>query len=386
MSDIPKTNPPPAEPSVDEFAGIRARPGRHPALALAAAALALFIIFHVRGDITYSLSPREPVDLGDARALFARPGAEAVAGAANRYVQIRGTPDRESALELDTKGSWVFTQFFRILGTGSRLFVHRRENPLPAFRAEEDVFEGRLIRFGDLSFESSIRSYAASHVSATHFFRADDLRRAVAASAAAGSGAGAGAVITIRDLTGDPVTLGPNDLVAIDLIHPEEIRLHFPPDKLGSEALARVEVEKRGGVVISAAVPANPPGAGGVDLVVRFPPERRQAALDEIGDLDPRVEIREARQTFTVRLADVGDGGDALILKTPQGGGPPQRLPLAQVPAIRTLAAVQIPADAWLLIENDHPRDHLHNVIFGAVLLLFAAVNLIGLIGGLRRS
>src|SRR2546430_4846747 len=41
----------------------------------------------------------------------------------------------------------------------------------------------------------------------------------------------------------------------------------------------------------------------------------------------------------------------------------------SDVPAIRTLAAVQIPADAWLLIEMDHPRDHAQSVIFAGVLL-----------------
>ena len=169
---------------------MRARAGRHPALALGAAALALFIIFHVRADVGYALSSPDPIDLGDAvgdlrrdaRAGRARRrqrprgrgvSPEALAQAANHYVRVRGTPDRESALELDTKGSWVFTQFFRILGTGSRLFVHRRENPLPAVRAEEDRFEGRLIRFADLSFETSIREYTATHVSATHFFAPD---------------------------------------------------------------------------------------------------------------------------------------------------------------------------------------------------------------------
>ncbi len=133
--------------------------------------------------------------------------------AANHYVRVRGTPDRESALELDTKGSWVFTQFFRILGTGSRLFVHRRENPLPAVRAEEDRFEGRLIRFADLSFETSIREYTAAHVSATHFFAPDALRRAVAQTPGA-------ATVTVTDLAGDPVLLGPNDLLAIDVTVP----------------------------------------------------------------------------------------------------------------------------------------------------------------------
>jgi hypothetical protein len=406
MSDLPKSSPPPAEPSVDEFAGIPSRRARHPALALGAAALALFIVAHVRDDISYSLSSSEPLELGEARALFAAPGA--VANGANRLVRLRGTPDRESALELDTKGSWTFTQFFRVLGTGNRLFVHRRENPLPASRAERDVFEGRLIRFGELSFESSIRSYSAAHVSATHFFRPDELRRALGGATGAGT--------TVRDLAGDPVALGPSDLLAIDLARPEEVRVGFPRDKYRDQAAARAEIEKRGGVVMAAAEPTEPTGiaaaaeaSGGAGLataisggagstgaavdrqvlLVRFPPEARQRALHELGELDRRVEIRDARQTFKVRLADLADGADALLIKTPPGGGAPVRLPLAAIPAIRTLASVQIPPDAWLLIEGDLPRDHLHTVIFGAMLMLFAAVNLINLIGlarGQRRS
>ena len=251
MSDPPTRPAAQPQPPEDEFANVRARAGRHPALALGAAALALFIIFHVRADITYALSSAEPIDLGDAAATFATPAAdgksrgrgvtpEALAQAANHYVRLRGTPDRESALELDTKGSWVFTQFFRILGTGSRLFVHRRENPLPAVRAEEDRFEGRLIRFGDLSFETSIREYTATHVIATHFFAADVLRRAVAQAPGAQT-------VTINDLAGDPVVLGPNDLLAIDVTVPEQIRISFPPDKYRHATEASSEVEKRGG-------------------------------------------------------------------------------------------------------------------------------------------
>jgi hypothetical protein len=406
---VPPSGPPPAPVSLapeDEFAGIRSRAGRHPALALGAAALALFIIFHVRGDITYSLSSTEPLDLGDAAATFgpgkpgdgARPRAvgvppEALEKAANRYVTVRGTPDRESALELDTKGSWVFTQFFRILGTGSRLFVHRRENPLPGFRAEEDQFEGRLIRFADLSFEASIRAYSATHVSATHFFPPDGLRRAVAQSS--------GAALTVTDLASDPVALGPSDLLAIDLALPQQLRIAFPRDKFRDAAGARAEVEKRGGTVISgaeanaAAAPFAPPvGAPGavsptddrVVLWVRFPPERRQSALGELGDLDPKIEIRDARRTLKVRLGDLRDGGDALLVQPAESGAPPERLPITDIPAIRTLAAVQIPAEAWLLIETDHPRDHLQTVVFAAVLLAFAAVNLIGLARGLKRT
>ena len=406
-SSAPPTAPPPASESLapeDEFAGIRSRAGRHPALALGAAALALFIIFHVRGDLTYSLSTTDPIDLGDAAATFggggkpsdgARPRAvgvpaETLERATNRYVSVRGTPDRESALELDTKGSWVFTQFFRILGTGSRLFVHRRENPLPGFRAEEDRFEGRLIRFADLSFEASIRGYLATHVSATHFFPPDGLRRAIAQSS--------GGALTVVDLAGDPVALGPSDLLAIDLALPQQIRLAFPRDKFRDAAAARAEVEKRGGTVLAsgeataptppapAPLAGAPPSDDRVVIFARFPPERRDRALGEIGDIDPKIEIRDARRTLKVRLGDLRDGGDALLVQPAEAGAEPDRLPITDIPAIRTLAAVQIPAEAWLLIENDYPRDHLRTVVFAAVLLAFAAINLLGLVRGLKRS
>ena len=400
MSDPQSPPAPRPELPEDEFAGVRARAGRHPALALGAAALALFIIFHVRADVSYALSSSVPIDLGDASATFGAPAetkprgggvsSEALAQAANHYVRVRGTPDRESALELDTKGSWVFTQFFRILGTGSRLFVHRRENPLPAVRAEEDLFEGRLIRFANLSFEASIREYSATHVSATHFFAPDGLRRAVAQSPGAST-------VTVTDLAGDPVLLGPNDLLAIDVSIPEQIRISFPPDKFRHAVEASSEVEKRGGTVLKVVEepwPVNPTAKPAeaaarpdhVVLLVRFPPEKREAALGELGDIDPRIQIRDERRTLKVRLSDLRDGGDALLVQPVEGGAAPERLPLADIPAIRTLAAVQIPADAWLLIEMDHPRDHAQSVIFAGVLLAFALINLLGLARGLKRS
>ncbi len=123
-----------------------------------------------------------------------------------------------------------------------------------------------------------------------------------------------------------------------------------------------------------------------VVLLVRFPPDKRQAALGELGDIDPRIEIRDARRTLKMRLSDLRDGGDALLVQPGEPGAAPERLPIVDIPAIRTLAAVQIPADAWLLIEMDHPRDHAQSVIFAGVLLAFAVINLLGLARGLKRS
>lgn len=379
MSDLANKGGPGAGPGAapagelpaDEFAGVPSPRTRHPLVAVAAMLLAFFIVYYKRGDLAYSLSSSEPRDLGQARSLFANP--QRVAEFANRNVRIAGVPDRENALELDTKGSWTFTQFFRILGTDGRLFVHRRENPLPAHRAERDVFEGRLLKISELSFHSAIRRYYATHVSATHHF-------APAAFAKVIASAPAGPTRLLRDVAGDEVTLGPADLLAIELRRPDELLIGLPRDKFGDEGAARIEIEKHGGVVLG---PADAAGAKAqpaerYTFVARFPPERRQQALGALGDLDRKVTIRENRQTQKARVADITVDGDALVAQS-------QRIPLASISAIKTLAAVQIPDDAYLLIEGEVPRDHFHSVIACALLMLFGVVNLIGLVQGLRR-
>src|SRR4029079_13189160 len=142
---------------------------------------------------------------------------KATAGLENRYVRVAGTPDRESALELDTKGSWVFSQLFRVLGTSDRLFVHRLQNPLPAERAEADVFQGRLIRIDDLPYADAIRGYFAKHVSATHYFSADVALKALAARTP-------GAPLSITDRGGDKASLAPDEALGIEIVRPELVQ------------------------------------------------------------------------------------------------------------------------------------------------------------------
>src|SRR4029453_3694794 len=140
MNDPAQSKPPAG--GVDEFAHIPRRRSRHPLITLAGAALAFFLVFYGWRDLRYALSSGDPLELGSAAALFA--SGKATAELENRCVRVAGVPDRESALELDTKGSWVFSQLFRVLGTKDHLFVHRLENPLPAPLAEGAVFGGRL--------------------------------------------------------------------------------------------------------------------------------------------------------------------------------------------------------------------------------------------------
>jgi hypothetical protein len=45
-----------------------------------------------------------------------------------------------------------------------------------------------------------------------------------------------------------------------------------------------------------------------------------------------------------------------------------------------------IPSDAYLLVEGDAPREHLPTVLIALILVMFGAVNLVGLARELGRS
>ena len=146
-------------------------------------------------------------------------------------------PDRESALELDTKGSWVFSQLFRVLGTGDRLFVHRLENPLPAALAEADVFEGRLIRIDELPYADAIRGYFAKHVTATHYFATDATLKALA-------GRGQSAPLSIVDRGGDKVSLAADEALAVEVVKPDEVQIGLPKARFPTEDAARAAIDE----------------------------------------------------------------------------------------------------------------------------------------------
>jgi hypothetical protein len=348
----------------DEFAGIRSSPRRHPVIALATAALACFLVFQIKDDVRYALSPSVVQDLGDARAISV---AKLESLPINRTVRLAGNADRESAVVLDTQGAWNFMQFFRLLGTNNRIFVRRAADPLPAELAAHDVFVGRLMRFSDLSFQEAIRRYFAGHVSATHFFAPAVVLTALAQAS--------GGSLTITDLLGDRVTLAANDELVIDVDRPGQIRVAFPRERFADQAAARAAVEQQGGQVIEAPSDAIDPKS--LELVVTFPPDRRDQALQALGEMDRRLRIRPAHATHKARVADLAAVADAIVAKT--AGAEPQTFPVAQIQGIGTVAPVQIPDDALILFEGERPREHVKTLVIAALLLGFALANLLAL-------
>lgn len=356
--------------SDDEFANIPTRRGRHPALAVGAAVLAGILLWAIHDDVFYALRSSDPVELGDARVAVSGPGA---ADHINQLVRVRGTPDRESGLEIDTKGSWVFTQLFRILGTGDRMFVHRPPSPLPAEMAERDVFVGRLIRFKDLSFEHSIRDYFAARVTATHVFPVAELQRALAAQQAGGQ-------LKLADMAGDEVVLGPKDDVTVSLARRDEFVVALTRERFKTEGDARAALDKTGAQVLRTADPEKER----FTFVVRVPAEAHDQMLHKIGDIDMRGTLREARDSYKVPAAALRSTAEGLSLEGAGPGGAAVAVAAADVRTVRTVATVQIPPDAYLVQENDLPRDHWMKAVVAAVLLLFAFINIYGLVKGLR--
>jgi hypothetical protein len=383
MTDPAQSKPPAG--AVDEFAHIKRRRSRHPLITLAGALLAFFLVFYGWRDLRYALSSGDPLELGNAALVFNND--KATAGLENRYVRVAGTPDRESALELDTKGSWVFSQLFRVLGTGDRLFVHRLQNPLPADRAEADVFEGRLIRIDDLPYADAIRGYFAKHVVATHYFAADVALKALAARAP-------GAPLSIVDRGGDKASLAADEALAIEVALPDQVQVGLPRSRFPSDVEAREAITSRGGDVTLekglVKAPA-PPSAGAGNLlatapeppsrwtyVVRFPAARRQAALDELGDLDRTVEIRDARETIATHANELTIEDGALVVRAP--GALERRYQPGDIAAVHTMAPVVIPADAYLLVEGDRPRAHTSSILIALVLVVFGVFNIVALV------
>ena len=344
---------------VDEFAHIKRRT-RPPVVALVAALLAILLAIKLREDVSYTLSSAAPQELGDARALAAKPLAELPL---NRYVRLAGPPDHESAGILDTQGSWKFGQLFRLRGTGGRFFVRRDEDPLPVARAERDVFTGRLLRFKDLSFAESIARHFATHVTGTHFFRPAELAAALGPSP-----------IALADLSGQRMTLAPGEKLTLDVIRPDDLRIELPRKRFASEAFARQTIEAQGGRVTSVAKPHDQDA--GFVVTASFPADRRERALSAIGDLDDNVNIRPARDTIEATVADLERAPDGLTVRRGQGR---ETLPLAAIASARTLAPVAVPDDAVLLIEDERPRDQTKTLVVLGFLLAFATANLLAL-------
>jgi hypothetical protein len=359
-----KSGPPsgvaPAGAGADEFAHIPSRPRRPPLLALLTVAVAAFLVVRLRHDVQYALSSARPADLGAARARATQPLDRLPL---NRYVRLSGLPERESAVILDPRGGWEFSQLFRLHGTGGRFFVRRQADPLPPALAERDVFSGRLVRFRDLSFADSIGRHYAQRVTATHFFRARDLAAALARPTRP---------LVLQDVAGEPVTLAPSERLTFDILRPGVYEVELPRLRFARRTQAETAAQTAGGRLLSARETET-----AWILTLEVPDAARDRGLSALADLDRTVRFRAARDTIEVSPTEVRPAGEAFDFGTRAGPGGP--IPFDRLGAIRTLTAVRIPEDAVLLLEGEAPRGQVKALVILVVLVVFGTVSLLAL-------
>ena len=125
-----------------------ARPRRSPIVSLAVIAVGAMVLWQLRADIGFALSPSAPQTLA-LSAVDTWPD--------NRLVSVEGIPDYRNALMFEPKGDRYRRSFFRLLGTGDRVLVRADETSTRTDLSER--FVGRLRRFEDIAFQGDVRRY-----------------------------------------------------------------------------------------------------------------------------------------------------------------------------------------------------------------------------------
>ena len=168
--------------------------------------------------------------------------------------------------------------------------------------------------------------------------------------------------------------------------HAGQVEVRLPLARFPKHDAAWEAIDKRGGRVMGPGRPV----ADRQTFIIEVTDAERDRVLNDVAAIDYQSELRDVRETVKGRLGDLaidgGQGGE-LMLKagvaepgSPNApAGPSGPRALTGVVSVRTLATVQIPPDAYLIVEAETPRDHLSDAAIAAVLVAFAGVNLAGL-------
>jgi len=373
-------------------------PRRHPGLALAVLVVCGLLLFRLRTDLLYAVQPTEPRELGSVGLTVKN---LQLADTVGQYVAVSGIPDHRNALAFDPKGGRPRQHVFRLLGTASRLLITAPAAGPPPL---QNRWNGRLRRFDELSFFDTVRAAWGS----TQALRAVDIAKLRAMVPGA-----LPVPFNTTDRAGEPLTLGGQQDLLVDVLFPDDVRVLLSKEKVPSLADADHEVERFG----------LPHGPGvetkdGYGYVLRLPaagPERQRvlAHIDAQGVwLWHRVETYRA-PVGAVQVTPAGlllPGPDALpqpvryrVPAEPlavEGAKPaspsvpvvllPQKEPSTlilweQLEAVQIHEPMNIAADALVVVHGETPKSVFWTLPMAALLVLCALFNLWYLARALRR-
>lgn len=207
----------------DEFAGLSpAPPSRSPLVAIAMIGLAAFTVFHLRHDLRYAMTDKSPVSL---RGEFKNGPGQLV----GRYVSVSGIPGRADSLFVESRGGQGRETMFRLLDFSPPLFV--RADATVEHVNTTGTWTGRLERFADVGWASSIRDYYES--TPRKATRALDLVTL--------KGHLADPSIALRDRRGAALTLAPDTELTV-VYKPSEYAIYLSRDKYPKKEDAQHEL------------------------------------------------------------------------------------------------------------------------------------------------
>ncbi|HEY2743040.1 MAG TPA: hypothetical protein VGL86_00395 [Polyangia bacterium] len=353
MADEPGT-PPQAEDDLADLAPPRR--GQSPLVAAAVIALAAVIGWHLQKDVHFAFAGHTPIDLGDARSLAARGNLLED----NSYVTVAGQPELRYALYLEPKGVRARQTVFRVLGVPRGLFVCAADTT-DRFDLTER-WTGRLRRFDAMSYAPSLRHYYATETEVTRYLDLAALKAQLS-----------GGTAELRDRMGEPISVGADSSVVVDVDYPGELKVYLSKDKLPSLPDARHELDRM----------ALAPNAGEETkdefvFIVPMPEARKNEIVGKLSEKELAFQPHQER--YTVKRSELRLDGDTLQI------GAKAQVPWARIVAVGVAAPVQVGDDAFILVEGETPSQLWWAPLVLALLLAFAAFNVWYLVRAIRSS
>jgi hypothetical protein len=340
-------------PDADEFAGIApAPPPRSPVLALVIIGLSAVTIFHLRAEIRYALGPRSAAPIETLRG-----AGESVV---DRYVTVRGVPDRRNSLDIEARGQTSRESFFRLLDADPPIFVRAIDT-----KGRTDLgasWTGRLRRFKDVPYASSLRDYLDKGAEIARNLELASFRTAVASGDANAA---------VRDRMGRTVTLPADHNIEIET-KATEYALSLDRDKFPKQEDAQHELERivtPFGIAVHPLPPTPESFRFGTPMLEQYLPRRNTlfAALDKAEvDLAPYVPV------YKVPRSGIRLDGETLVLKSASGE---TKLAWADVRGVAFQEPLRVDDDGLVLTEGESPAGFLWAPIVALVLLVLVAFN-----------
>jgi len=323
-----------------------------PVISGAVMVIAVWVMIRLRADFRYALESRSPRDLG----LVTQPGgAPPALPDDNRYVTLRGVPDRAFPMRVGA-GKDMGYRVARVLGTDGRLLLQLRGDDTGADARGTDSYTGRVRRLSRLPYGSD----AARYLRKARSPRALD-------PAALGALPGAREV---RDLVGDRVLLEPSAEVVLTEEVADSALVDVPrvifPDRAAADALVTglgdagaPKLIEEAETVYRYRVPTGASGVEGLRVALRAKSSSARVSTEVL-------EHRGALSTLAVA------GGSVTLAGA--------RAPLTSIKRALVYGPQVAPgADPLVLQVGERPGDYWYYPVIYGLLLLFFVFNAWGL-------